>query len=108
MPHASFPDRELMSNESPRQGASGAAPTPAHDTTPGGDGADVKEAEGLLIVLPKVLYNEKTGKEIIVTQAIQDRVDQFIVSFVYRRTGSRDLTYFYSWGCCAGRTRSHR
>ena len=84
-------------NEGARLAPASSPSRPAHDTAPEeGDGADVTKVGGL--VLPKVSYNEKTGKEIIVPQDVQHRVEGFVVPSGYKRTGSRDLSYIYSWG----------
>ena len=53
-----------MSDGSQDEGRSGnPVPVSAHDTTPGGDGLDVEEAKRLLVVIPKVTYNEKLARK---------------------------------------------
>lgn len=57
-----------------------------------------EEAEAEVLVLPKVSYNENTGKEMVVPQEVRDAVDEFVVPVGYARTGSTSVAYLYSWG----------
>jgi len=50
------------------------------------------------LVVPKVSFNEKTEKEIVVPDEVRRAVDEFVVPEGYVRSGARSIAHFYSWG----------
>jgi len=70
----------------------------AGDSTIDLESEQPNKEESEALVLPKLSFNSKTGKQVEVPQEVLDRVEKFVVPPGYIRTGSRDKSHIYSWG----------
>ena len=57
------------------------------------DSEQPNKEESEPLVLPKLSFNSRAGKQVDVPQEVQDRVDMFVVPPGYIKTESRDKSH---------------